>query len=506
MAEQKEPSELIQGLRADAARHKSEVVEQNKSTLRQIGAMEQRHAAARTATPKPLTADQRRQQAVAEGSARVNPTVFPTPADASQAAQTRAIQSKPLTNNNGEGWSIPTSPINVPNNVAGKNNTSPVNVRPSALPGRLAVHDARYGKGPTAEQQQAAAKVLPNTDTSSSNVGVDRFLQSINDVNRREIISQELDPVKTPTGYSTRADFWKTGVGKGMAPVPLSQRPKGRNSAPQVTRGHVSTQQHLAQLRQSAEVFGVPRNFSTRGEIRGLSRDTPAEPPVEGVRYRRGTEPAGIKRGQRVTAYEHPADIDAPRFRSGRVPADTSAWAPVTRQVGRGDESRMETFHRPPLLPDPTKPHIASVLDQDYQIATPGGVDRGPDFARDMSKGARGEFSGLNQQQLQDAVDLEMIPDAISQTVQTDLMKHENAGRKVKPSNYTPPTPFTDKQREAMSNVKITYTKGRKSKDPKTATETMSETQHAERAERKKEARENRARRKAAKAKEAKNG
>lgn len=244
-------------------------------------------------------------------------------------------------------------------------------------------------------------------------------------------------PALNPTGSNP--------LGGQPLPAPRTTSeglPVGRRAGTTSTRGHGSIAEHVRQLEATANLLGVDTKVSTRGQIRGLSRNSPVEPPHPTLISHKGETTQVL--------YTNEYDRAAPVYR-GQSPSST-------------DFSKWNVGGRPDLL---------DVVQQHQNIATPGGINRGPSDKVDTSRGARGEFSGMDPEQLQDAVKAEVLPDRINRAV-SDLMRPEKFSRA---RNIQKPwgvgSKLTPAQQEKTDMVRVT--KGKK-------TTTMTQAQHAERA------------------------
>lgn len=208
------------------------------------------------------------------------------------------------------------------------------------------------------------------------------------------------------------------------------------------TRGHRSVAEHVRQLESTASSLGLSTNVNPRGEIRGLSSESPVVPPGP-IRFK-DPDTKQVKRG---VGYTHRADKSAPKYTGGQVNSD--------------DMKRWGTQGRPDLL---------DAVAQHSQISTPGGL-RG-----DRSPGARGVFSGMNPEELQTAVKAEVLPDRIARGV-SDLMRPGNVHRaRQVPKPYgLAGGGMTPAQKEMTDTV--TVQKGGR-------TRAMTTEQHSQRAER----------------------
>jgi len=206
------------------------------------------------------------------------------------------------------------------------------------------------------------------------------------------------------------------------------------------TRGHVSTADHVRQLEASADMLGVGTNVTreVKGEIRGLSKDSPVVPP----------HPTMIGRGEnrRQVMYTNEYDRQAPVYTGG--------------DISSGDFERWGVGGRPDLL---------DTIQSHQQIATPG-------FSRgDRTAGSQGAFSGMSPDALESAVKQEVIPDRINRQV-SRLMKPGTVHRApgiAKPYGLAGGG-LTPDQKEMTDTV--TVSKGGR-------TRTMTQAQHQERAE-----------------------
>lgn len=219
----------------------------------------------------------------------------------------------------------------------------------------------------------------------------------------------------------------------------------GRAIGTTTTRGHGSTAEHVRQLEATANFLGVSTEVSTRGQIRGLSRNSPVEPPSP-------TRVTNKKTGEsKQILYTDRTDKGAPVYGGGRVGIEEAKrWG----RAGRSD--------------------LLDVAQQYQTIATPGGIDRGPTDKVDTRRGARGAFSGMNPEELQDAVKAEILPDRVNRAV-SDLMRPDtfNRARKIQ-KPWGVGSELTPEQKEKTDTVRVT--KGKK-------TTTMTQAKHQERAE-----------------------
>jgi hypothetical protein len=196
----------------------------------------------------------------------------------------------------------------------------------------------------------------------------------------------------------------------------------------------------VRQLEAAAGLLGVSTNVrrDVAGEIRGLSKDSPVEPP----------HPTMIGRGdeRRQVTYTHRYDMSAPKYTGG--------------DISEADWGRWGTAGRPDILD----------VKQSHQRITLPGFDRG-----DRRPGSAGEFSGMSGSELENAVKAEVIPDRISREI-SRLMKPSNVNRApgiAKPRGLVGGG-MTPAQKEKTSRV--TVSKGGRTTE-------MTQAQHDERAE-----------------------
>lgn len=243
-----------------------------------------------------------------------------------------------------------------------------------------------------------------------------------------------------------RAEQGFTPLGETAQPAPRTTSeglPIGRRAGTTSTRGHGSTAEHVRQLEATANLLGVSTEVSTRGQIRGLSRTSPVEPPHPTLISHKG-EPTQV-------LYTDKYDRAAPIYRG---------QSPSSADFGKWDRGG--------------RPDLLDVVQQHQNIATPGGINRGPTDKVDTRRGARGAFSGMNPEELQDAVKAEILPDRVNRAV-SDLMRPGtfNRARKIQ-KPWGVGSELTPEQKEKTDTVRVT--KGKK-------TTTMTQAKHQERAE-----------------------
>jgi hypothetical protein len=301
--------------------------------------------------------------------------------------------------------------------IASRITPAPAGSQPTTIRQRMG--DA-YPSSPARGKEAGAIKAA-QTREATSTAKVSRT--GANPVGSNPLGSQ---PMKPPTTGS-----W----GLPRDPVKfarLTRRPS--------TRGHMSTADHVRQLEASADMLGVGTNVSreVRGEIRGLSKDSPVVPP----------HPTMIGRGEnrRQVMYTNEYDRQAPMYTGGDISA--------------GDFERWGVGGRPDILD----------VKQSHQRITVPGFDRG-----DRRPGSSGEFSGMSPDALETAVKAEVIPERINRQV-SRLMRPGTVHRApgiAKPYGLAGGG-LTPAQKEMTDTV--TVSKGGR-------TRTMTQAQHQERAE-----------------------
>lgn len=296
--------------------------------------------------------------------------------------------------------------------IASRITTAPAGSQPTTIRQRMG--DA-YPSSPARGKEAGAIKAA-QTREATSTAEVSRT--GANPVGSNPLGSQ---PVRPPTTTS-----------EGLSLARVTRTPS--------TRGHASTAEHVRQLEAAAGLLGVSTNVrrDVAGEIRGLSKDSPVEPP----------HPTMIGRGdeRRQVTYTHRYDMSAPKYTGG--------------DISEADWGRWGTAGRPDILD----------VKQSHQRITLPGFDRG-----DRRPGSAGEFSGMSGSELENAVKAEVIPDRISREI-SRLMKPSNVNRApgiAKPRGLVGGG-MTPAQKEKTSRV--TVSKGGRTTE-------MTQAQHDERAE-----------------------
>lgn len=289
---------------------------------------------------------------------------------------------------------------------------------------------APAGSQPTTIRQRMG-DVYPSSPARGKEAGAIKAAQTRDAKSMSEVSRTGANPVgSTPLGSQPVTPPTTTSEGLSLA----------RATRTPSTRGHVSTADHVRQLEASADMLGVGTNVTreVKGEIRGLSKDSPVVPP----------HPTMIGHGEnrRQVMYTNEYDRQAPVYTGG--------------DISSGDFERWGVGGRPDLL---------DTIQSHQQIATPG-------FSRgDRTAGSQGAFSGMSPDALETAVKAEVIPDRINRQV-SRLMRPGTVHRApgiAKPYGLAGGG-LTPAQKEMTDTV--TVSKGGR-------TRTMTQAQHQERAE-----------------------
>ena len=313
--------------------------------------------------------------------------------------------------------------------IASRMQTAPAEFQPTTVRQRL---EAKYA---SMEEPEALANPYPSMPRTGRRAGIEKAKQTSAQTKDAEVLSLPANPVGN------------NPLGRSPLPPPTTTSEGLRIGTPPRTRGHANMAEHVRQLEATAALVGASSEVSTHGRITGLSGDSPVVPPGP-VKFR-DPDTKEIKRG---VGYTHRADKSAPVYSGGNVPSrDMTKWG----QQGR--------------------PDLLDVIQQHQTISTPGGLSRGIGDRVDTSPGSRGEFSGMNPEELETAVKAEVLPDRISSAVR-DLMRPSNYHRArnvIRPEGGGR-QPWSSKQTEMTNTVRVTQG-GR--------TENLTQEQHSQRAE-----------------------